>query len=141
MSTADALPVEVERFLRHLRVERGLARATVEAYRRDLRLYGDHLEARGVSGPKAATAEDVEAFLVHLRERRRPDGAAYGERTTARAVVAVRGLHRYLRAEEGSPADAAAGVAAPPTGRLLPHPLSVAEVARLLEASGDGRPR
>jgi integrase/recombinase XerD len=140
MSTPDLLPAEVERYLRHLRVERGLARSTVEAYRRDLRVYVDHLTAHGVNGPGMAGSNDVESFVVHLRERRRPDGAAYGERTTARAVVAVRGLHRYLRSEEGSPDDAAAGVAAPPTGRLLPHPLSVTEVTRLLEGAGDGSP-
>lgn len=140
MTTPDDLPAEVQRYLRHLRVERGLAASTIEAYRRDLRTYLDHLGARGVRDPLGATAADVEAFVVHLRERRRPDGTPYGERSTARAVVAVRGLHRYLRAEEGSDLDAASGVAAPRTGRLLPHPLSVADVARLLDAAGGAAP-
>ena len=140
MTAADDPPLEVARYLRHLRAERGLAASTVEAYGRDLRTYVEHLTARGVSGPSAAGAGDVEAFVVHLRERRRPDGAPYGERSTARAVVAARGLHRYLHAEEDAPADAAAGVAAPSTSRLLPHPLSVAEVVRLLDAAGDGSP-
>ena len=140
MPSPEASPPEVDRYLRHLRVERGLASATVEAYARDLRGYVVHLAERGVPSPADATSEDVETFLVHLRERRRPDGEPYGERSTARAVVAVRGLHRYLRAEEDAPSDAAAGVAAPATGRLLPHPLSVAEVARLLDATGDATP-
>lgn len=140
MPSPEAPPPEVDRYLRHLRVERGLASATVEAYARDLRGYAMHLAERGVASPAGATSEDVETFLVHLRERRRPDGEPYGERSTARAVVAVRGLHRYLRAEEDAPSDAAAGVAAPATGRLLPHPLSVSEVARLLDATGDATP-
>jgi integrase/recombinase XerD len=140
MGRTEVAPGEVSRFLRHLRVERGLAASTVEAYARDLRTYMIHLEGRGVPGPGAADAGDVEAFVVHLRERRREDGAPYGERSTARAVVAVRGLHRYLRTEESAETDAAAGVAAPSTGRLLPHPLSVAEVVRLLDSVGDGTP-
>jgi len=140
MVLAEDLPSEVARYLRHLRVERGLAASTIEAYARDLRMYGAHLDRRGVGTPRTAGQEDVEAFVVHLRERRRPDGSPYGERSTARAVVAVRGLHRYLRTEEDAPTDVAAGVAAPATGRLLPHPLSVVEVVRLLDAVGEGTP-
>jgi integrase/recombinase XerD len=137
---SDALPLEIVRYLRHLRVERGLASSTVEAYARDLHGYLAHLDARGVPGPAAATTDDIEAFVVHLRERRREDGRPYAERSTARAVVAVRGLHRYLRAEEDVTSDPASAVAAPSTGRSLPRPLSVADVIRLLEATGDGSP-
>jgi integrase/recombinase XerD len=140
MPPSDALPLEVTRYLRHLRAERGLASSTVEAYARDLHGYIGHLVARGVPGPSDAAAADVEAFVVHLRERRRDDGRPYAERSTARAVVAVRGLHRYLRAEEDVASDPASAVAAPATGRSLPRPLSVAEVVRLLEATGDGSP-
>jgi len=140
MAAADEVPLAVDRYLRHLRVERGLAVATVEAYRRDLRAYLRHLAELGVAEPTLATQDDVEAFVVHLRERRRPDGTPYGERTTARAVVAVRGLHRYLRSEEAASSDAAAGVPTPAVRRSLPHPISVAEMERLLDAAGDGSP-
>jgi integrase/recombinase XerD len=140
MPSLEDLPAEVGRYLRHLRVERGLAASTIEAYARDLGTYLEHLAERGVRAPLDATSDDVERFVVHLRERRRPDGQGYGERSTARAVVAVRGLHRYLRTEEDAPADVAAGVPAPATGRLLPHPLSVGEVVRLLDAVGDATP-
>lgn len=133
-------PPQVARFLRHLRAERGLAPGTVEAYARDLRAYAAHLAARGVADPSDADQDDVEAFLAALRERRRPDGRPYAERSNARAVVAVRGLHRYLRAEEDVPVDPAGAVPAPASGRALPHPLPVADVVRLLEAAGDGSP-
>lgn len=138
MPPVDGLPLEVTRYLRHLRAERGLAASTVEAYARDLRGYLDHLATREVAGPSSATADDVEAFVVQLRERRREDGRPYAERSTARAVVAVRGLHRYLRAEEDVAIDPASAVAAPSAGRSLPRPLSVVEVTGLLESVGDG---
>ena len=140
MVAPDDVPAAVARYLRHLRVERGLAASTVEAYRRDLRGYLAHLADRGVPEVALATQDDVEAFVVHLRERRRPDGAPYGERSTARAVVAVRGLHRYLRSEEDARTDAASAVPTPAVRRSLPHPISVAEVVRLLEAVGDASP-
>ncbi len=140
MSGTESLAPEVDRYLRHLRVERGLARSTIEAYSRDLIRYGDFLVSIGLSTPRSATPEDVAAFLIHLRESRRSDGRPYGERTTARAMVAVRGLHRYLRAEEDETVDAAAQVSTPAAARLLPHPLAHDEVTRLLEATGDGTP-
>jgi integrase/recombinase XerD len=140
MRAREDVPAPVGRYLRHLRVERGLAAATIDAYARDLRAYIDHLDGRGVADVVRATQVDVEAFVVHLRERRRPDGAPYGERSTARAVVAVRGLHRYLRSEEDVGTDAASGVPTPAIRRSLPHPISVEEVERLLDAAGDGSP-
>lgn len=140
MAAADDLPAPVARYLRHLRVERGLAASTIEAYRRDLRGYLAHLAERGIDDPVEASQEDVASFVVQLRERRRPDGAAYGERSTARAVVAVRGLHRYLRSEEDAATDAASAVPTPVVRRSLPHPISVAETVRLLDAAGDGSP-
>lgn len=140
MAAPEDVPAAVARYLRHLRVERGLAASTVEAYRRDLRGYLVHLADRGVTDVALATQDDVEAFVVHLRERRRPDGAPYGERSTARAVVAVRGLHRYLRSEEHATADAASAVPTPAIRRSLPHPISVTEVVQLLDAAGDGSP-
>jgi len=133
-------PPEVERFLRHLRAERGLAGATVEAYARDLRTYALYLTSCGVAAPHLASQADVEGFVVHLRERRLPDGARYAERSVARAIVAVRGLHRYLRSEEDVALDPASAVGAPATGRTLPRPLSVADVTRLIEGTGDGSP-
>lgn len=140
MAEAEDLPAAVARYLRYLRVERGLAASTVEAYRRDLRGYLAHLAQRGVGDPAEAAQDDVEAFVVHLRERRHPDGSAYGERSTARAVVAVRGMHRYLRSEEDARTDAASAVPTPAVRRSLPHPISVAEVGRLLDSAGDGSP-
>jgi integrase/recombinase XerD len=140
MTASDRDWAEIARYLRHLRAERGLAGTTVEAYARDLRTYRRFLEEHGIGRAVDARAEDVESFVVWLRERRRENGRPFAERSIARTVIAVRGLHRYLRAEEDAPNDAAAGVAAPSTGRSLPKPLSVDEIGRLLDGIGDARP-
>jgi integrase/recombinase XerD len=141
--SGDVRPVtlgpEAQQFLRHLRAERGLSAATVEAYTRDLRRYTTYLEEHGL-GLAAVTPEDVEAFVVWLRESRRRDGSAYAERSLGRTVVAVRGLHRFLRVEGGAPIDPASGVAAPSRGRSLPKALSELDVARLLDAPPSSTP-
>jgi len=128
----QVLPPEAERYLRHLRAERGLAAATIEAYARDLSHYARFLAEHSIVTLEQVTLEDVEAFVAWSRARRRPDGRAYAERSVLRTVVAVRGLHRFLRAEEDAPNDPAAGVAAPAAGRSLPRALPVHEVERLL---------
>jgi integrase/recombinase XerD len=138
-SEGDALPTEAVTFLRHLRAERGLATSTVEAYHRDLRRYATYLGERGLT-LEAVTPEDVESFVVWLRESRRPDDSPYAQRSLSRTVVAVRGLHRFLRIDGGAATDPAAGVAAPATGRSLPRALSEHDVVRLLDAPAASTP-
>ncbi|MBW3658680.1 MAG: site-specific tyrosine recombinase XerD [Actinobacteria bacterium] len=121
-------------YLDHLRVERGLADNTLQAYRRDLATYAEYLDERGIEDPRRATAEDLDAYVPWLRQRRTPTGEAYAASSVARAVVAVRGLHRFLAREGLTPDDVSADVATPATMRSLPKALSVAQVERLLDA-------
>jgi integrase/recombinase XerD len=122
------------KYLDHLRVERGLAGSTIEAYARDLERYRTYLTAHGIARAADATVEDVEAFVAWLRAQRRDDGSPYAARTVTRTVVAVRGVHRFLHGEDLAASDPAAGVPAPGAGRSLPKALSVADVSRLLAA-------
>ena len=55
----DGLPIEIEEFLAHLTSERGRARNTVAAYRRDLAAYVRHLSERGAT-PLGASRTDIE---------------------------------------------------------------------------------
>jgi len=44
-----ALDGQVQGYLDHLTIERGVAANTLMSYRRDLRRYVDHLASRGIS--------------------------------------------------------------------------------------------
>jgi integrase/recombinase XerD len=122
------------RYLDHLRAERGLARNTLDAYRRDLGRYADYLDEVGIDDPRRVATEDLEAFVGWLRRSTTAAGRPYASTTVARIVVAVRGFHRFLAREGLTPDDVAAPVATPRTPRSLPKALSVEEVARLLTA-------
>lgn len=124
----------VVRYLDHLRVERGLSDNTVVAYRRDLAHYADHLAELGIPAVTDVRRDDVEAFVVWMRTRRGPTGDPYAPSTVARAVVAVRGLHRFLAREGATSEDVAADVDTPRTGRSLPKALPLEDVERLLAA-------
>jgi integrase/recombinase XerD len=128
-------------YLDHLTVERGLAPNTLSSYRRDLRRYLAHLAARDVSTPEGVSEADVTAFLVALREgdEEHPPLAA---NSSARAVVAVRGFHRFLLREGQVASDPARGVRPPPPAKRLPKAISVEDVEALLQAAGaDETPR
>lgn len=121
----------------HLRVERGSSEHTLKAYQRDLNRYLGFLRARGVASPVEVSESTVSDFLAHLRsadEDRQPLAAS----SAARALVVVRGFHRFLAAEGESADDPAQAVAPPTPARRLPKAISIEEVERLLEAASVG---
>jgi integrase/recombinase XerD len=130
--------VVVEDYLAHLAVERGVAANTLAAYGRDLRRYLQHLGA--VDGLADVSEAQVAGFLAALREGD-ADHPPLSASSAARAVVAVRGLHRFA-ARDGIVADDVARAVRPPAPpRRLPKAISVDDVERLLEAAGfDGTP-
>ena len=127
MTIGDVLPAEVEEFLSWMASERGRSVNTLAAYRRDLIGYTTWLREQGSDLGRVA-AGDLDRFV----QSRRAGGAAAS--SVARQLAAVRMLHRFL-AEEGirvdDPTADVEGVRVPAG---IPHPLSEAEVERLLAA-------
>jgi integrase/recombinase XerD len=139
-STTCPLRAQLEGYLNHLTIERGVAANTLSSYRRDLHRYAEHLIARGVDDLARAGEQDVSEFLVALRRGNPEDGmAALSAVSAARALIAVRGLHRFAAAEGLVACDVARAVKPPAPGRRLPKSLTVDEVLALLAgAGGDG---
>ncbi|MEO6794434.1 MAG: site-specific tyrosine recombinase XerD [Mycobacterium sp.] len=140
--TAAARPVfplhgQLQGYLDHLTIERGVAANTLSSYRRDLRRYSEHLLARGVEDLAAVGENDVTDFLVALR-RGDPDAGvvALSAVSAGRALIAVRGLHRFAVAEGLVAVDVARAVKPPTPGRRLPKSLTIDEVSALLAGAG-----
>jgi integrase/recombinase XerD len=113
-------------YLAHLRVEKGLAENSVEAYGRDIRSYLDALDRMGLSSWEQVDRSAVRQHLAGLLQR------GLSARSQARALSAIRGLHKLLAAERLAPADPTDEVDAPRAPRKLPGLLSRDEVDRLL---------
>ncbi|MEU6565101.1 site-specific tyrosine recombinase XerD [Nocardia nova] len=133
---------QIRAYLDHLTVERGASGNTLSAYRRDLRRYQDFLVGRGVRDLDAVTESGIADFVVSLRAG--GDGhPPLAASSAARALVAVRGLHRFAAAEGMTSSDVAHGVKPPAPARRLPKALPYEDVSKLLAAAGgaDGGPR
>jgi integrase/recombinase XerD len=124
-------------YLAHLSVERGLSANTVAAYRRDLVRYAGFLAAAGRVALDGVSEADVTGFVEAVRQGS-DGGRPLSPSSTARALAAVRGWHRFAQAEGLAVGDPSAEVRAPTQLRRLPHALSVDDVAALLEAAGTG---
>lgn len=115
-------------FLDHLRVERNLARNTLEAYGRDLTRLRAFLIERGRDTPAAVTPVDLADYLLALA------GDGLSARSRARALVAIRGLFRFLAGERAVTADPTEMIDAPRLVPKLPDVLGRDDVDALLAA-------
>jgi integrase/recombinase XerD len=125
---------QIDRFLDHLTVERGLSTNTVAAYRRDLRRYARFLGRRRIDDAVRVDAATVAAFVADVSASTHDDGKPYRATSIVRALSCVRSFHRFLLREGESTSDPTDGVVRPRLPRSLPRPLPVDDVLRLLAA-------
>ena len=127
-SMPSPLDLALDRYLAHLRVERGLLPATLESYARDLREYLDWLAAHGLPALAEVTEPVILQHLADLQIR------GLSRASQARHLSALRGLHKFANSEGLSPTDPSESIEAARGSRPLPNFLSVDEVDRLLSA-------
>lgn len=129
-----------DHFLVYIRIERGMSRATLDGYGRDLRELLVDLASRGVTSLRAVTTQHLIDHLARLKSERNMEGSS-----VARHLATIRVFFRWHHANgkiDRNPADALD----PPTRwKRLPECLSVQQVRALIEApsppeSDDGSP-
>ncbi|MEO6653405.1 MAG: site-specific tyrosine recombinase XerD [Ilumatobacteraceae bacterium] len=123
----ELLPMEIEEFLSWMSSERGRARNTITAYRRDLLRYHRWLSGRGLTPLTVGHSE-----LTDLVAERRASSAATS--SIARQIAAIRMLHRYLAIEQLRPDDPTARIDGVRVPSGIPKPLTEEQVGSLLDA-------
>jgi integrase/recombinase XerD len=129
---APAIAVLIDRYLRHLAIERGLAANTLAAYRRDLDGYAAFLAASGVETPEGVEPAHVAAYARHLGSR--PEGALVAS-SMARMLSSVRGFHRFLLGEGIVPTDVASDTKPPKLASRLPKAITIEQMGMVLAAT------
>ena len=125
------MPDAIDGFLAMLAAERGAAKNTIEAYRRDLEGAQLVLERDGVALIDAST-DDLRDYLTTL------DQSGLKASSAARKLAALRQFYRFLYAEGQRGDDPAQALSGPKQGRPLPKTLSIADVDRLLAIVQEG---
>lgn len=133
MTGARALGKEAEEYLSWLAVERGRAPNTLAAYRRDLAAYEAFLAERATTVADAGPSVVV-AYLRHLQ------GSGRAPASVGRAMVAVRGLHRFCLDEERASSDPTTDIGLPKVPLGLPKALGEDEVGSLLDGVAGADP-
>jgi integrase/recombinase XerD len=130
---AGELERQLDRYLRHVAIERGRSVNTVTAYRRDLTALLDALGDASVSVLEPAT---LAAYVRGLRERPQPLAAS----SIARTISSVRGFTRFLVDEGVLETDPAVDLVAPKQPARLPKALTIEQVEQLLAATDGDEP-
>ena len=126
------LVIAIEAYSDYLRVERGLAVATIRAYDTDLRMFGR--DAPGIE----EWASSPDAARDYLGAMARPP-RVLRPTSLRRKAASIRAFYRFCYAEELIEVDIAALIDLPRQSQRLPDTLDQQEVESLLEATeGEG---
>ena len=115
----------MDQFLYHLRMEKGLAENTIEAYSRDLAAFFRFLETKGIK-PVDAHQDHIGSFMAEQEE-------ALSIRSVARMLSTIKMFYRFLIFEGKLESSPARLIDTPKIPRRLPGVLSLDEVERLLQ--------
>ena len=135
----DANRLMLASFLDYLRVERGSAKLTIDAYSRDLKQFAEFLKARRVVLTRARR-EDVREYVQELFSRQL-DGRSVG-----RKLSAIRHFYRHLLLEGKIERDPTLNLESPKQWKVLPKSLSREEAEAIMagvtrsEAARPGAP-
>jgi len=126
-----SLQRSVDGYLRHLTIERGMAKNTLLAYKRDLGKYLEALEKIGITDSAQITEIVVRNFAQALVSEK-----GLVATSVARILAAVRGFHKFMLFEGISDNDVSAAVKPPKAPKRLPKAISIQEIEALLKAAG-----
>ncbi len=118
----------IDSYLDHLRVERALAKNTLEAYARDLGEIAQHVEDEAAADVRRIDPDVVLGFVIAGSKRGK------SARSSARTLSALRGFFRFLVRERAIETDPTELVERPKLSRKLPRVLSYEDVERILAA-------
>ncbi len=121
----------IEDFLAALAAERGAAKNTIEAYRRDLTAYAAFLKSRSAT-PLDAADDVIRAFQA--------DGSAEGlaAASVARRLSSIKQFHKHLYVEGLRGDDPTLAIEGPRRSRPLPKTLTIVQVEKLIDVAREG---
>ena len=119
-------------FLNYLHSERNASEHTLESYRMDIEQFVRFIFNMEVSSCSVnwddVSVHDARSFVVNLQNDE------LTKTSITRKMSALRSFYRYMLREDKVSNNPFSGLTSPKRGKMLPKYMTVAEVARLLEA-------
>lgn len=128
MKSTNSLTLQVKDFINYLSVERGLAQNSLLAYESDLKKYVQFLSAKNVKDFRDVTRNVITDFLFYEKKRKQEASSI------ARALVAIKLLHRFLLKEWILKEDVTDVLELPKLWKRLPSFLTMKEMEAMLSA-------
>lgn len=117
----------IREYLSYLRVEKGLAKNSLESYERDLAKLSAWTEKNGFDLPNL-TRQELREWLIDL------GGTKLSENSKRRFISAMRGFYKFLMIDGHITKNPAEDLDSPQKGFYLPKFLNQAEIEMLLAA-------
>lgn len=115
----------LDSFLEYLSVERGLAKNTIEAYKRDLKSYIYYLRKKNIIDINSSNRAIIVAYLLQMQK----SGKAS---SISRTCAALRSFYQFLFREHVISEDPTIDLDTPKLEQRLPKVLNTEEVEKLL---------
>lgn len=128
------MDAQIDSFINHLSVERGLSANTVSAYSGDLKELSIYLRKEGICAWDAVSRENISGYILQL-------DSSFSPRSRARRLAAFRTFFKFLEKGEQIHLNPAALVHFPKLNPQLPKVLSSPEIESLLAHPDTVTPR
>jgi integrase/recombinase XerD len=120
--------IYTEQFKNYLKLERGFAENSLEAYLRDVVKFREYAQSQEWTNPQKVTHHQIQDFLVYLNE------LGIAEASQARVLSGIKAFYKFLFLENIIQQDPSYLIEAPKLARKLPDTLSYEEIEKLLAA-------
>jgi len=125
----------IREYMKMLKVERNLARNSLESYQRDLNQYHDFLQNNlNVKSIRKTTLGDIRSYIRHLNDK------AMSANSIKRAISSIRTYYNFLSAEEKMKDNPAQLLDTPKVPQKLPNVLTIQEIDMILSIIPNNKP-
>ena len=118
-------------YLTMLRVERNVSAHTIDAYKRDLKQYLEHLDSNAIKSLHDISSEHIRDYVRKL------NNTGLAAKSIARIISSIRSYHNFLSSEEIIKENPALNLDSPKIPKKLPEVLSEKEISNIIEAIED----
>ena len=125
----------IREYMKMLKVERNLARNSLESYQRDLNQYHDFLQNNlNVKSIRKTTLGDIRSYIRHLNDK------AMSANSIKRAISSIRTYYKFLSAEGKMKDNPAQLLDTPKVPQKLPNVLTIQEIDMILSIIPNNKP-